>query len=86
MGQILFSRSHTEIHFPVSVPQGLVLGPLFFSTDNLPIADIIKSHDIEYHLYADDTQLCLSFDLINTSASSDRKQNIERSLEKFRHR
>ena len=26
-----------------------------FSIYALPIADIVKSHDIEYHLYADDT-------------------------------
>jgi len=42
--------------------------------------DIIKSHDIEYHLYADDTQLYLSVDRINPSASSDRKPKMKRCI------
>jgi hypothetical protein len=70
----------TLVHLPFGVPQGSVLGPLLFSIYTLPIADIIKSHGIEYHLYADDTQLYLSFDLINPPTSSDRIQKLERCL------
>ena len=42
------------------VPQGLVLGPLLFADYVSPVGDLVKSHGVDHHQYADDSQLFLS--------------------------
>ena len=45
----------------VSVPQGSVLCPMFHLLYTAPLAEIIRSHGLDYHFYVDDSQLYISF-------------------------
>ena len=54
-----------DCHLQFGVPQGSVLGPLVFVLYTKPIGIIAKKYGVQYHLYADDTQLCVSIGLGN---------------------
>ena len=54
----LSSSSHIS---PYGVPQGSVLGPILFILYTTPLSHLISSLSTDHHLYADDTQLFLSF-------------------------
>lgn len=60
--QIECSRSSLR-ELNCGVPHGFVLGSLLYVLYTSPVADIIKRHNLMYHLYADDTQLYVSFKL-----------------------
>ena len=54
------------------VPQGSVLEPLNLYMYMYPLRSILRHHCIHYHIYTDDTQLYISFDLSDPSITIDK--------------
>ena len=62
IGVPLSGGSRSEfISLRSGILQGSLLGPILFTIYTVPMGNICRRHQVEFHLYADDTQIYLSF-------------------------
>lgn len=53
------SKLSNPVPLDIGVPQGSVLGPKNFCVFSRPLTEICLHHGMQYHIYADDTQVYL---------------------------
>ena len=61
-------------------------GPIFYPLYTAPLADILRFHDMQFHFYADDTQLYISFsvnDDLELTSSIVKIENCLSDLDKW---
>ena len=74
--------SVSEAHaLEFGMPQGSVLGPFSFPKYAYPIGRIADKHGLKYHLYADDSQIYLVFDVADGDAA---KTQLEDCISEMR--
>ena len=77
----VFSLAATLIF---GVPQGSVLGPILFTIYTLPIGDIARTHGLNVHFYADDTQLYMAFDPTDNENTASVLTQVENCISDIR--
>ncbi len=77
---VIGENESTTRDLKYGVPQGSVLGPILFNIYMSPLRDLIRKHGLQYHIYADDTQLYIAFSPLDTGDCHKAKLNMEKCI------
>ena len=84
IGDLLLGGSKlASISLNSGIRQGSVLGPILFTIYMVPMGDICRKNEIEFHLYTDDTQIYISFKPSVPNSKSDCSVRIEKCIEEI---
>jgi len=73
----LGDHSSTTAQCASGVPQGSVLGPLLFTAYVSPVRELIESHGVSYHQFADDTHLLVAMNVTDAGPALERLANAQ---------
>ena len=80
----LNGESSDEMRLQFGVPQGSVLGLFLFTSYTAPLGEIARRHGVELHLYADNTQVYMSFSPLTDESTTRTFQRIEACIAEIR--
>ena len=71
--------SFCKLHIFISQTSDF-LGPILFVLYTSPIGNIVRSYDINFHLYTDDSQLYITFSTSSMSQLENAKSTLEAAV------
>ena len=76
-------QNSESVELNSGVPQGSVLGPVLFTVYTSSLALILDNHSVQYHFYADDTSLYLTFNLNEIDSAITRMEKCIGDVKKW---
>ena len=78
---VIGDETSSNFKLQYGIPQGSVPGPLLFTLYTVDLGEIIKKHGLSYHMYADVTQLYISFSLTDAETFMQRPEACIRDID-----